>query len=71
MNPINPKKLHNSKWTAVQPQNKEKHFIITEVEFDDVGAVIYCEIEAVLTKRSSAINWRDLKDPQQWRSGWL
>ena len=25
---LNPKKLKHSKWTAVQPQNKEKHFIV-------------------------------------------
>ena len=70
MNPLSPKKLLNSKWTAVQPQNKEKHFLITDVEFDEDGAVIHCEIEAIITKRSAAINWQDLKDPEHWRSGW-
>ena len=30
MNPLNPKKLLNSKWTAVKPRNKEKHFLVTE-----------------------------------------
>ena len=37
MNKINPKKLLNSKWTAVKPTNKEKHFLVTEIEFDEVS----------------------------------
>jgi tryptophan-rich hypothetical protein len=35
MNNINVKKLINSKWTATNPINKEKHFLITELEFDE------------------------------------
>ena len=31
MNKVNPKKLLNSKWTAQTPQNKEKHFIVTNI----------------------------------------
>lgn len=70
MNKISPKKLFNSKWTAVEPLNKEKHFIIVEVEYDEDGAVISCLIEAILSKRASHINWQDLKDAEQWRQGW-
>lgn len=29
MNPINPQKLLGSKWTAVHPRDREKHFIVT------------------------------------------
>ena len=39
MNRINPKKLFRSKWTAVSPMKKEKHFMVTEVEFDE-GEVV-------------------------------
>ncbi|WP_197469207.1 TIGR02450 family Trp-rich protein, partial [Oleiphilus sp. HI0125] len=39
MNKIDPKKLLNSKWTAVRPLNKEKHFMVAEVEFDEEGEV--------------------------------
>jgi len=70
MNRITPKKLLNSKWTAVTPVNKEKHFIITEMEFDEEGAVLSCVIEAVMSKRQVAINWQDLKDQQRWLQGW-
>jgi len=70
MNKINPKKLLNSKWTAVKPQNKEKHFIITEVEFDEDNLVILCVIEAVISQRSSPINWQELKNDSHWLHGW-
>ena len=30
-NQINPKKLRLSKWTAVNPKEKEKHFLVTKV----------------------------------------
>lgn len=70
MNRITPKKLLNSKWTAVTPVNKEKHFIITEMEFDEEGAVLSCVIEAVMSKRQVVINWQDLKDRQRWLQGW-
>lgn len=70
MNKITPKKLLNSKWTAVSPVNKEKHFIIIEIDFDEEGVVISCVIEAVMSKRQVAINWQDLKDQQRWLQGW-
>lgn len=60
----------NSKWTAVEPTKKEKHFMVTEVEFDEEGAVIFCLIEAVISKRSISIRWQDLKDVNQWAHGW-
>lgn len=70
MNKINPRKLLSSKWTAVTPSNKEKHFIITEVEFDEEGVVVLCVIEAVMSKRSTSINWHDLKNESNWLQGW-
>ena len=56
MNKINPKKLLNSKWTAVKPINKEKHFLISELEFDENDKVIHCLIEAVISKQLQSIN---------------
>ena len=70
MNNINPTKLLNSKWTAVKPSNKEKHFLVTEVEFDEEGLVVSCAIEAVMSKRVIPINWLDLKNEQHWLQGW-
>jgi tryptophan-rich hypothetical protein len=70
MNKISPKKLLNSKWTAVVPLDKAKHFIIIEVEYDEDGAVISCLIEAIMSKRSIQIQWRDLKNTLKWVQGW-
>ncbi|WP_340680875.1 TIGR02450 family Trp-rich protein [Paraglaciecola sp.] len=70
MHYVNPKKLLTSKWTAVTPQNKEKHFIVSEIEFDDDEKVLSCSLEAVLTKRIIPIQWQELKDANQWLPGW-
>ena len=70
INSINPRKLMNSKWTAVKPVRKEKHFIVTEIEFDDEGAVTTCMIESVMSKRVSNIQWKELKNQDQWIQGW-
>jgi len=70
MNQINPRKLKMSKWTAVQPRQKEKHFLITEVSFDEDGRVIDCRLEAVMSRRELSIDWRELKDEAHWRPGW-
>ena len=70
MNKINPKKLLNSKWTAVTPTHKEKHFIVSEVEFDEEGLVVSCDIEPVMSKRPTPIDWHDLKDEESWIHGW-
>ena len=70
MNKINPKKLLRSKWTAVKPTEKEKHFLVTELELDEEGNVIHCLIEAVLSNRSAPIEWTELKDNNKWLQGW-
>ena len=71
MNALSPKKLLDSKWTAVNPERREKHFLVTEVEYDENGKVTHCLIEAVMTKRSFSIQWRMLKNSSHWVSGWL
>lgn len=70
MNKINPKKLLNSKWTSVNPVKKEKHFLVSEVEFDEGGDVIHCLIEAVMSKRSAPIDWKELQNHNDWLQGW-
>ena len=70
MNKINAKKLLNSKWTAVNPINKEKHFIITQIEFEENNNVTNCLIEAVISYRTQTINWTELKESEHWLQGW-
>ncbi len=72
-NPLHPKKLLLTKWTARQPQNKEKHFLVVKVlEPSEEGAPIEkVVIEAVMTKRQWTIDWRSLSDQAQWSQGWI
>jgi len=73
MNPLNPKKLHLTKWTAVKPVAKQKHFLVSrvvepELPTDPIESV---EIEAVLSKATQIIPWRDLRDDSVWQQGWV
>ena len=52
------------------PGNKEKHFIVSEVEFDEEELVTSCSIEAVMSKRSISVNWHELEDDSNWIHGW-
>jgi tryptophan-rich hypothetical protein len=72
-NPLSPKKLLLTKWTAVSPAGKEKHFVVTRVVVPDLPAVRieWVEIEAVYSRRSSMLRWRDLTDGSRWRQGWV
>jgi len=69
---VTPKKLLFSKWTAVSPQRKEKHFIVTKLILPEVPdlPVQYIEIEAVYSKRSQIILWQQLNDASLWHQGW-
>ncbi len=71
MRPVSPKKLLHSKWTAVKPTNKEKHFMVVEVEYAEDQSVESCLIEAVYSKRQRLIDWTDLKNATLWRQGWV
>ena len=71
MNSVNSAKLLNSKWTAVNPSNQEKHFMVSKVELEKLGHVNHCQMMAVKTKRCFLIDWQDLKNDSQWLSGWV
>ena len=70
MNTVSPKSLMKSKWTHLQPVNKERHFMVTRVRYDEDQRVELCELEAVMTGRVQAIDWRTLKDNTKWQQGW-
>jgi tryptophan-rich hypothetical protein len=73
MNAVHPKKLLLSKWTAVQPQGRDKHFLVSSVVLPEVpgAAVEWVEIEAVHSRRARRIRWRELRNAAQWRQGWV
>lgn len=72
-NSIHPGKLLLSKWTAVRPQGKDKHHLVTRVIQPDEPAapIVWVEIEAVMSRQSRRITWRELKDTTLWRQGWV
>jgi len=73
MNPLNPKKLLLSKWTAVTPVKKQKHFLVSKVIQPEVPTdpIELVEIEAVFSKAKQIIAWRELQDDKIWRQGWV
>ena len=73
MNPLNPKKMLLSKWTAVKPVAKQKHFLVSRViqPDDPADAIDQVEIESVFSKATQVISWRDLQDESVWRQGWV
>ena len=70
MNTISPKKLLNSKWTAVKPTGKECHFIVTELLIDEADKIVGCVLEAVINNNNYSIDWALLKNSEQWQMGW-
>lgn len=72
MNPVNPKKLLLSKWTAVKPLRREKHFLVTKVIQEEEGApIVFVEIEAIYSNTTYQIPWRALANAEEWRIGWV
>jgi tryptophan-rich hypothetical protein len=69
-NQINPEKLLLSKWTAAQPHNKEKHFLVTCLISDEQEMVVGCILEAVINHREVELDWHLLKDASSWLPGW-
>jgi len=67
---LNPRKLLLSKWTAAQPLNREKHFLVSDVLCDEEGVVLEVELQAVLTHRCQRLPWQSLQDAQTWKMGW-
>jgi tryptophan-rich hypothetical protein len=70
MNRINPNKLLLSKWTAVTPKNRERHFLVKKLLRDDDERIIGCELEAVINHNVYRIDWHELQDAGRWLTGW-
>ncbi len=73
MNPVNPKKLLLSKWTAVKPVAKQQHFLVSKVIQPELPTdpIELVEIEAVFSKVTQVIAWRELQVDGIWRQGWV
>ena len=73
MNPLNPKKLLLTNWTAVAPVAKQKHFLVSRVIQPDLPTdpIELVEIEAVFSKATQIMPWRELQDEDVWKQGWV
>ena len=76
MNVIQPKKLLLTKWTAVQPIAKNKHFLVSKIvkpESSDSPdmAIEWIELEAVFSKSITRMRWQKLRDSAMWKRGWV
>jgi tryptophan-rich hypothetical protein len=72
MNRISPKKLLLSKWTAVNPIAKQKHFLVSKlIQPEDLSQPIkLVEIESVYSKKIKQIPWKELRNSDLWIQGW-
>jgi tryptophan-rich hypothetical protein len=70
---ISLKKLLNSKWTAVAPSHKEKHFMVIGLIAPELPTTVVSlvELEAVYTKRKYTLAWQVLADKALWVQGWV
>jgi tryptophan-rich hypothetical protein len=65
---INPEKQLMTKWTAVEPKRKERHFIVTKlIRLTDETFVVACMLEAAINKNNYEMDWRELKDTKTWK----
>ena len=72
-NLLSPKKLLLTKWTAVHPVKKQKHFLVSKVILPELPheVIQQVEIEAVYSKEVQQIDWRELTDAGKWKQGWV
>ena len=70
MRRLNPDKLLLSKWTAVKPQNRERHFMVTTLLRDEADRITGCVLQAVISGNDYPIDWRELKNSGIWLQGW-
>ena len=72
-NLLSPKKLLLTKWTAVKPLHKRKHFLVSKVILPELAeqAIEFVELEAVFDQHIRVIPWRELKDSEIWLQGWV
>ena len=72
-NPLSSKKLLLTKWTAVTPRNREKHFVVVRVIEPELPSmrVEQVELEAVHSQQVYVLHWRELTDASLWRQGWV
>ena len=69
---VDSRKLLYSKWTAIEPRDREKHFVVNRIfQIDTSGSTsVNVELEAVLSKRVRSLPLNELFDTTRWTQGW-
>ncbi|MDK2754131.1 MAG: TIGR02450 family Trp-rich protein [Gammaproteobacteria bacterium] len=63
--------LQNSKWTAVKPVDRAKHFELKSLERSGPKKdQIVCVMRCVVSQTAHRILLEELKDNKKWRKGW-
>ena len=62
--------LTGAKWTALKPQQREKHFVVHSRIERAKGPIETVRLEAVRTKSLYTVSVTDLADVRYWRAGW-
>lgn len=62
--------LIGAKWTALAPQQREKHFVVHSRIERAEGPIETVRLEAVRTKSVYTVSVADLADVKCWRGGW-
>jgi len=62
--------LLGAKWTKLQPQQREKHFVVHSHIERAEGPVDRVRLEAVRTKSVYTVLVMELANAQCWRVGW-
>lgn len=57
----------------MKPVAKQKHFLVSRViqPLLPTEPIKLVEIEAVLSKATQTIAWRELQDDKVWKQGWV
>ena len=62
--------LTGAKWTALKPQQREKHFVVHSRIERAKGPIETVRLEAVRTRSFYTVSVADLADVKCWRVGW-
>jgi tryptophan-rich hypothetical protein len=70
---LQPKNTAAPTWTAVKPIAKQKHFLVSRVIQPEqpTDPIEDVKLEAVFSKATQIIAWRELQNDSGWRQGWV
>ncbi|WP_368664968.1 TIGR02450 family Trp-rich protein [Limnohabitans sp. 2KL-3] len=73
MNPPEPQKTAVDQMDSSHPLARQMHFLISRVIKPALPTypIELVELEAVFSKATQTIPWRELQDDSVWRQGWV